>query len=138
MGCAPLCKCASPDTPIATPGGNRAIATLQVGDLVYSVDHDALRAVPVMRVERTRAERHLVMRVALAGGAMLEISAGHPTADGRVFGDLRAGEGLDGRTIEHVEVVPYQFPCTYDILPASTSGTYFADGVLIGSTLGPQ
>jgi hypothetical protein len=34
-----------------------------------------------------------------------------------------------------VEIVPYGHPYTYDILPASKSGTYFAAGVLIGSTL---
>jgi hypothetical protein len=28
MGCAPLCKCAAPDTPIATPDGNKPIASL--------------------------------------------------------------------------------------------------------------
>src|SRR5262249_18017295 len=46
-GC-PECVCASPDTPIATPQGNRPIAELAVGDLVYSVDRDAVVAVPVL------------------------------------------------------------------------------------------
>jgi hypothetical protein len=71
----------------------------------------------------------------LASGRTLEISAGHPTADGRTLGDLRAGGTLDGQRIESVVVVPYRYPETYDILPASDSGTYFAAGVLIGSTL---
>src|SRR4051812_37595612 len=35
--CSELCDCASPDTPIATPTGERAIASLRTGDLVYSV-----------------------------------------------------------------------------------------------------
>ena len=34
-----------------------------------------------------------------------------------------------------VETVPYRHEYTYDILPASDSGTYFAGGVLVGSTL---
>jgi hypothetical protein len=38
--------------------------------------------------------------------------------------------------IERLTVVPYPHRFTYDILPASDSGTYFAGGVLIGSTLG--
>jgi hypothetical protein len=50
----PLCKrvCASPDTPIATPLGERPIAELRPGDVVYSVDHDAIVAVPLTRVRR--------------------------------------------------------------------------------------
>jgi hypothetical protein len=31
--------------------------------------------------------------------------------------------------------VPYLHDATYDILPDSSSGAYFASGVLIGSTL---
>ena len=65
----------------------------------------------------------------------LEISAGHPTADGRTFGDLRAGGQLDSHEIISVEVVPYTYPFTYDVLPGSKTGTYFAGGALVGSTL---
>jgi hypothetical protein len=61
--------------------------------------------------------------------------AGHPTADDRTFGDLRAKDELDHVVIKTVERVPYTPPYTYDILPASSSGAYFAGGVLIGSTL---
>ncbi len=71
-------------------------------------------------------------------GAILEISPGHPTADGRTFADLRTGGLLDGHTITSVEVVPYRHPFTYDILPASSTGFYFAGGALIGSTLSPR
>jgi len=127
--------CASPDTPIATPDGDRPISDLRVGDLVYSVEGDAIRPVPILRVSRTAVANHRVVRVKMAGGRTLEISAGHPTADGRTFGDLRAGTRLDGSVIESVEIVPYTHPYTYDILPASQAGTYFAAGRLIGSTL---
>ena len=65
----------------------------------------------------------------------LEISAPHPTADGRVFGDLHAGDSLDGRAIESIEVIGYTHEFTYDILPGSDTGTYFAAGMQIGSTL---
>jgi hypothetical protein len=135
MGCSPLCICASPDTPIATPEGNRPIASLRVGDLVYSVDRNAVTAVPLLRTNRTAVSGHHVVRVALANGSVLEISAGHPTADGRTFEDLRAGGKLDSTPITSAEVVAYSYPFTYDILPASDSGTYFAGGALIGSTL---
>jgi hypothetical protein len=32
-------------------------------------------------------------------------------------------------------VIPYEHAFTYDILPASETGTYYAAGALIGSTL---
>ena len=135
MGCAPICRCASPDTPIATPAGERAIASLRVGDLVYSIDGNALKAVPIVRVKQTSVERHHVMRVRLATGVTLEISGGHPTADGRSFADLRAGSLLDGVPVISAEKVSYAYSATFDILPASSSESYFAGGALIGSTI---
>jgi hypothetical protein len=132
----PLCPvCASPDTPIATPQGERRIADVREGDLVYSVDHDAIRPVIVARAGRTPVFNHSVIQVTTADGRRLEVSAGHPTADGRQFGDLRPAARLDGQLIDRVEVIPYRYAETYDILPASDTGTYFAAGMLIGSTL---
>jgi hypothetical protein len=130
-----MCICASPDTPVATPRGNVPIASIEVGDVVFSVDRGAMVAVPVEEIIRVPARNHSVRRVLLASGQTLEISSPHPTADGRTFGDLRAGDSLDGVAIRDVETVPYAHPFTYDILPASDSGTYFAGGVLVGSTL---
>lgn len=128
--------CASPDTPIATPFGDRPIAELQPGDLVFSVDHDGIVAVPLTRVHRTAVRSHRVMRVVLDTGAILEISPGHPTADGRPFSELQGGSRLDpAHTVVAAELVPYEHDATYDILPASSTGTYFAAGTLIGSTL---
>ena len=129
--------CASPDTPIATPDGERAISDIRVGDLVYSVDRDAIRPVVVSSVHRQTAQHHHVVRVTLANGRILEISAPHPTADGRTFGDLRTGGTLDGQPILSAEVVPYVHEYTYDILPASSTHTYFAAGMQIGTTLRP-
>ena len=131
------CVCASPDTPIATPQGNRPIADLAPGDLVYSVQGDAVVAVPILRTHRTPVHDHHVVRVRLASGAVLEVSPRHPTADGRTFGDLHAGEQLDRIAIVSVELIPYAHPFTYDILPASETHTYYAGGALIGTTLAP-
>ena len=67
----------------------------------------------------------------------LDISAPHPTADGRRFADLKVGDMLDGDRILSREVVAYPHAYTYDILPASSTGNYLANGHLIGSTLRP-
>ncbi len=128
--------CASPGTPIATPAGASAIESLRLGDLVYSLHRRQVVAVPVREVRRRPAGlRHSVVRAVLATGSTLEISAPHPTADGRVFGDLRSGDRLGSVEVVDVSRIPYRHEFTYDILPASDSGTYFAGGVPIGSTL---
>ncbi|HEY8946499.1 MAG TPA: Hint domain-containing protein, partial [Polyangiaceae bacterium] len=132
--CSP-CRCAAPDTPVATPSGERAMAELLPGDLVFSVDGAAIRAVPILRVNRTPVVNHRVLRVRLESGRSLEMTAGHPLADGRPLSALSAGSELLGGTVLSVASVPYEHDATYDILPASTSGAYFASGVLIGSTL---
>jgi len=133
--CNAFCKCASPETPIATPDGERPIASLAPGDLVYSVDHERIAIVPIRQTHRSAVLDHRVVRVRLANGSVLEISGSHPTADGRTFDALRPGGSLDGVAILEVEEVPYRYPHTYDVLPDSDTGDYFAGGVRIGSTL---
>jgi hypothetical protein len=78
------------------------------------------------------------MELTLTNGIRLDISALHPTADGRTFGQLRAGDRLDVQGVVTITSVPYSYSFTYDILPDSDTGTYFAGGALIGSTLVPS
>jgi hypothetical protein len=134
QGC-PGCDCAAPDTPVATPAGERPIASLQVGDLVYSVDEHGIVVVPIVQVNQVAVEAHHVMRVVLDDGTVLRISPRHPLFDKGVFGDLREGSALGERTVVAVKPIAYDLPFTHDILPASSTGAYFAGGALIGSTL---
>jgi hypothetical protein len=76
-----------------------------------------------------------MVQLHLETGARIVGSANHPTADGRLFGDLVVGDRLDDVEIESVEVTRYAHDHTYDILPASDSGVYFIGGIAIGSTL---
>ena len=125
---------ASPDTCIATPGGEIAIADLRVGDLVYS-DHHGTIVVPLVAVARTPVTAHHVMRVITDAGHVFEVSGPHPTADARRLDGLVAGADLDGDRVVSIERIAYTHPFTHDILPASASGTYLANGVWLGSTL---
>jgi hypothetical protein len=127
--------CAHPDTPIATPDGERRIASLRPGDLVYSVVDGAVEAVPLARVSQRAVRNHRVVRISLDSGRELFISPLHPTADGRTVGDLRAGDELFGVGVTAVELVDFEEEYTHDILPASATGAYFAAGALMGSTL---
>jgi len=135
LGCA-QCACTAPDTPIATPSGERAISELKVGDLVYSVHHGKLVAVPVILTNRVPVTgTHHMVEVRLSNGRVLSISPSHPTADGRTFADLAKGDVVDGVVIDSVRRAPYAEAYTYDILPDSDSGTYFAGTVQTGTTL---
>ena len=115
--------------------GDRKIADLHPRDLVYSADARSLAPVPILKVATTPVVNHHVMRITTADGAEMRISPGHPTADGRLFGELRAGDSLDGTLILSSQLVAYRYSYTYDLLPASDTATYVALGKLIGSTM---
>ncbi len=133
--CSSFCRCAAPSTPIATPEGERPIDALAVGDLVYSLDGDRLVVVPIAATHRAPVQDHHVTELHLVDGRTIVMSPGHPTADGRTFGDLAAGDLLGGHPIARAARVPFAEAATVDILPASPSGVYFAAGVPVGSTL---
>ena len=78
---------------------------------------------------------HQMVHLVLADGRELLASPGHRTADGRQLGTLGAGDSLDGSTITTWELVPYAGDRTYDLLPAGPTGTYWADGIQLASTL---
>ena len=80
----------------------------------------------------------MVARVALGDGRVVTASPGHPTADGRQLGDLRAGDILDGGTVVSTAIVRYDGGHTYDLLPDGETGLYWADGILLGSSLQKQ
>jgi hypothetical protein len=131
----PTARCADPETPIATPAGEAPIALLKQGDLVLSVHHGVVMAVPIEQTSSRHVVHHRVRHAFLETGRALDISPGHPTADGRTFADLRAGDTFFGTRIVAIEDIDYARDETFDILPASDTSTYFAAGVLVGSTL---
>jgi hypothetical protein len=129
--------CLALGTRIATPGGDVAVQDLRVGHLVWTIDAMGARsAAPLVAVGSTPVPAtHEVVRLALQDGRVVYVSPGHPTADGRRVGDLAADDTLDGSRIASVERLAYTGGMTYDILPAGTTGAYWANGVLLGSTL---
>ncbi len=131
-GC-PICLAAT--TRIATPDGPIFVSDLRAGMLVWTVDAGKRVAAPIAIVRYTPAPfGHRVIRVVLADGRAVVASPGHPTGDGRRVGELNPGDLLDGSRVATINVLPYSGD-TWDLLPLSSSGTYWADGVLLGSTL---
>jgi hypothetical protein len=134
----PICLAAG--TRIATPKGEIAVQDLRIGDIVWTLDTSGVRvSAPLVAVGSTPVPAtHIVVRLTLDDGRLVYVSPGHPTADGRHVGDLAAGDMLDGARIASVDRVTYAGGSTYDLLPAGTTGFYWANGVLLGSTLRAQ
>lgn len=131
----PICLAAS--TQIATPSGPVRVIDIRPGMLVWTASPDGKRvAAPVLEIGNTLVPAgHLMVRLKLSDGRELLASPGHHTADGRALGALAVGDRLDGSTLTLWEVVPYAGDRTYDLRPVGPTGTYWANGILLSSTL---
>jgi Hint domain len=131
----PICLAAG--TLIDTPAGQIPVESLRGGMSVWTLDRDGERvARPLIRLGRTVVPAsHQVVHIVLADGRELWVSPGHPTADGRLAGRLLPGEKLDGGLILSIESVKYSGYATYDLLPDGDTGFYWANGILLDSTL---
>lgn len=137
--------CLAKDTLIDTPLGEIKVQDLQIGAPVWTLDASGHRAIGfVIKTSRTPVPLdHKMVELLLEDGRTLLVSPGHPTADGRTVGDLVPGDFYDGARVISSLQVPYSAGFTYDILPAligvegtsGQTGFYFANGVLLGSTL---
>lgn len=135
-GC-PTPICLGSNVSIATPQGEINVRDLKVGMEVWSQDATGKRvSVPLLKTAKTPVpQTHRIIHVTLTDGRETWASAGHPTADGRTVDQLKAGDGLDGGIILKTEEISYWDDATYDLLPASETKTYWANGILLGTTL---
>jgi hypothetical protein len=135
---APMCPiCLAASTLISTPDGAVRVTDVKPGMVVWTAAADGTRvAAQVVEVGSMEVPAgHLMVDLVLADGRELVASPGHPTADGRPLGSLAAGDMLDGSRIVLWEQVSYAGERTYDLLPAGPTGTYWADGILLSTTL---
>ena len=133
-GC-PICLAAS--TLIVTSKGLVPVTNLVPGDMVWSMNKGQQRIlVPIKRVGHMKSPQGFMIKsITLADGRTLKASASHPTTGGRQIGELRVGDRLNGAKIISIKSIDYSNQYTYDLLPDSDTGYYWADGVLLGSTL---
>lgn len=134
----PTCPiCLAAGTLIDTPRGAIRVENLRVGDPVWTAN-DAGQRVSAMIV-KTGSVRvpasHQMIHVTLSDGRELWASPRHPTSDGRNLAALKLGDTLSGAQIIHLERIPYGGTATFDILPSGDTGFYWANGILMGSTL---
>ena len=128
--------CLADTTMIDTPSGPVRVVDLRRGDIIWTLGMTGSRvAAQLVAVGDVEAPAdHEVLRIALRDGRAVTGSDGHPTADGRPLRTLSVGDALDGSTVTSIERLPYRGR-TYDVLPAGPTGAYWADGVLLASTL---
>jgi Hint domain len=134
----PMCPiCLSVGSLIDTPDGPVAVERLRLGDPVWTLDATGRRvAGTVIALGSTPAPAgHHVVRLTLADGRTVAASPGHPTADGRLLGDLRVGDLLDGARVVGAELLAYSDDDTFDLVASGPTGVYFAGGIPLGSTL---
>jgi len=134
----PACPiCLAAGTLIDTRQGWIAVEDLHVGDSVWTVTTSGKRVLaPILRTSRVPVPaNHQVLHVILSDGRQLWASPGHPTADGHALRDLEVNDLLNGARVVRIERVPYSGGATYDLLPSGDTGFYWANGILMGSTL---
>ena len=129
--------CLSGSTLIDTPQGQVNVKELAVGMSVWTMNAQGIRvSKPIAEVGKTLVSSiHQMVHVVLQDGRELYVSPGHPTVDGRHFGQLKNGDSLDGSRVVLAKLVPYGQSYTYDLLPAGDTGFYWANGILVASTL---
>jgi hypothetical protein len=134
----PTCPiCLATGTRIDTPQGPVAVENLHVGSKVWTINLSGER-VPATILETARVAvptNHQMVHVALSDGRELWASPGHPTAEGQALSDLEIGDSLDGARVTRLERLTYEGFATYDLLPSGETGFYWAEGILLGSTL---
>jgi hypothetical protein len=128
--------CLATGTLIDTPNGPIPVEELGKGTAIYTVDSSGnkITAVIVETASVQAPEGFQIIHLVLGDGRTVSASPGHPTPDGRAISDLKVGDVLDGEIV--ISVAPE--PCrgfTYDILPEGGTGLYWANSILLKSTL---
>ena len=129
--------CLTKGTLLDTPSGPIPIEQLCEGMTVWTVDDSGKRIdAVVLQTTMTRVPSLFkVIMVELNDGRSVTASWRHPTADGRALGEYHVGDTLDGALVIAVEHVIYKGGATYDLLPDGSTGMYWANRILLKSTL---
>jgi len=128
--------CLAEGTLIDTPNGAVPVEKLQKGMMIYTQDAEGKEIAGVITAAASAQSptSFQIIMIALNDGRSVSASPGHPTTDGRTIGELKVGDTLDGGIIAAVTAVPYS-GYTFDILPEGGTGFYWANGILLKSTL---
>lgn len=131
-----VCRCLASSANISSSFGEINVKDLKEGMMVWTIDGDGNRVLaPIVKLSKVPAPNHKVVDLVLADGRRLQVSAAHPAANGRMVGDLKSGDEYDGSIVASADLTKHEGGYTYDLLPAGDTGYYWANGILMGSTL---
>ena len=129
--------CLVKGTLIDTPAGSVPVERIEKGMTVWTQDRNGNRLMATVLGTGSApvpADFEVVSLV-LDDGRIVTASPGHPAADGCPLGDIKPGDRLDNAVVIAINRIPYSGGETYDILPAGETGLYWANGVLLKSTM---
>lgn len=131
--------CLASNTLIATPKGDVKVTDLKVGMTVWSPDAQGKKTVRIIiKLSKTLVPAsHKVVHLVLSDARQVWVSPNHPLMNGQPVSTLHVSDLYDGASVVSSELVPYWDTATYDILPDGDTGAYWADGILLKSTLRP-
>ncbi len=128
--------CLSENTTIDTPNGYVSVKSIHEGDAVWTSDiHGSRQIVKVLKTTKVHVKNHQMSHIKLDDGRQVYASSNHPLADGRFVGSIVVGDIVDGERVVIAEIVPYEGDYTYDLLPSGDTRTYWANGILLRSTI---
>ncbi len=128
--------CLSENTTIDTPDGYFPVKSIKEGDAIWTSDIQGSKQIGiVMKTIKVQVKNHQISHIVLDDGRQVYVSPGHLLADGRPIDSIAVGDIVDGARVIMAELVAYQGNYTYDILPSGDTRTYWANGVLLRSTI---
>jgi hypothetical protein len=131
--------CLASNTNISTPSGGINVKDIKVGMHVWSLNKKGEKVMStIVKISSTDVPKtHKVVHLILSDKRGVWVSPNHPTINDFSVGSLKIGDLYDGSKVQSVNIIPYWDNKTYDILPDSETGYYWASGILLGSTLVP-
>jgi hypothetical protein len=114
------------------------VTDLTVGMSVWSPDAQGKKtARAIIKLSKTPVPvSHQVIHLVLSDGRQVWVSPQHPLMSGHPVITLHAGDFYDSANVISAEPVPYWDTATYDLLPDGETGAYWANDILLKSTLG--
>lgn len=131
-------RCLPANTMIKTKRGDVKVQELTLNDSVLTLDENGKKCFRplVLSTSTPVSEDHRLVYIKLKDGRDLCASPGHPLSDNKsFFGNIKKGDRIDGSTVMTVKLFKYTEGVTYDLLTSGLNSSYFANGILIGSTL---
>ena len=131
------CRCLASNTAISTATGAVNVTQLRVGMQVWTVNKNGQKELkPLVRISSVFVGNdYVISHLSLKDGRNLFVSASHPTSTGHFIRDLTKGDMYNNSVVDSNMLISYSDRYTYDLLPAGDTGFYYANGILVGSTL---